>query len=59
MRARVLAKTDVLAIVDLLRQQGYEVLAPFCGRGRDTYFGTYRFICPILITRLSVLCFPT
>jgi ferredoxin len=40
MRARVLAKTDVLAIVDLLRQQGYEVLAPFCGRGRDTYFGT-------------------
>ncbi|HEY6938401.1 MAG TPA: hypothetical protein VI424_14675, partial [Terriglobales bacterium] len=40
MKARVLAKTDVLAIVDLLRKQGYEVLAPFCGRGRDTYFDT-------------------
>jgi hypothetical protein len=40
MKARVLAQTDVLAIVDLLRQQGYEVLAPFCGRGRDTYFDT-------------------
>ena len=40
MKARVLAKSDVLSIVDLLRRQGYEVLAPFCGRGRDTYFDT-------------------
>jgi ferredoxin len=30
----------VLKIVDLLRQQGYEVIAPFCGRGRDTFFDT-------------------
>ena len=40
MRARVLARHDVLKIVDLLRAQGYEVSAPFCGRGRDTYFDT-------------------
>ena len=40
MRARVVAHIDVLRIVDLLRQQGYEVVAPFRGRGRDTYFDT-------------------
>ena len=40
MKARVLDRARVLGIVDLLRQQGYEVLAPFCGRGRDTYFDT-------------------
>jgi len=40
MKARILARADVLKIVDLLRQQGYEVVAPFCGRGRDTYFDT-------------------
>ena len=40
MKARVLHTADVLAIVDLLRQRGYEVLAPFRGRGRDTYFET-------------------
>jgi ferredoxin len=39
-RARVVARKNVLGIVDLLRQQGYEVIAPFCGRGRDTYFDT-------------------
>jgi sulfhydrogenase subunit beta (sulfur reductase) len=38
MRARLLAQCDVLKIVDLLRQRGYEVLAPFRGRGRDTFF---------------------
>jgi sulfhydrogenase subunit beta (sulfur reductase) len=38
MKARVLDRADVLKIVDLLRQQGYEVLAPFQGRARDTYF---------------------
>ena len=38
MKARILDRADVLKIVDLLRQQGYEVVAPFCGRGRDTYF---------------------
>jgi sulfhydrogenase subunit beta (sulfur reductase) len=38
MRARVVADKDVLRIVDLLREQGYEVIAPFRGRGRDTYF---------------------
>jgi len=40
MKARVLPKSEVLALLDLLRAQGYEVLAPFCGRGRDTYFDT-------------------
>lgn len=40
MKARVLRRVDVLALVDLLRKQGYEVLAPFCGHGRDTYFDT-------------------
>lgn len=38
MRARILARKDVLSIVDLLRRREYEVIAPFCGRGRDTYF---------------------
>lgn len=40
MRARIIARTDVLKIVDLLRQQGHEVIAPFCGRGRDSFFDT-------------------
>ena len=40
MKARMLAGADVLKIVDLLRQQGYEVIAPFSGRGRDTWFDT-------------------
>ncbi|MDR7418643.1 MAG: 4Fe-4S dicluster domain-containing protein [Armatimonadota bacterium] len=37
MRAKVVDRADVLAIVDLLRRD-YEVIAPFYGRGRDTYF---------------------
>jgi len=40
MKARVLNRDDVLKIVDLLRQQGYEVIAPFRERGRDTFFDT-------------------
>lgn len=40
MKARILNRADVLKIVDLLRLQGYEVVAPFCGRGRDTCFDT-------------------
>jgi len=40
MKARILQRGDVLKIVDLLRLEGYEVIAPFCGRGRDTYFDT-------------------
>jgi len=40
MKARILNRTDVLKIVDLLRRQGYEVIAPFHGRGRDTFFDT-------------------
>ena len=40
MKARVVASADVLKIVDLLRARGYEVVAPFCGRGRDSYFDT-------------------
>jgi ferredoxin len=38
MKARILERVDVLKIVDLLRGQGYEVFAPFAGRGRDTWF---------------------
>lgn len=40
MKARILASADVPKVVDLLRGQGYEVLAPFGGRGRDTFFDT-------------------
>ena len=40
MKARILRRDDVLKVVDLLRQIGYEVIAPFHGRGRDTYFDT-------------------
>lgn len=40
MKARILNRADVLKIVDDLRQQGYEVVAPFHGRGRDTFFDT-------------------
>jgi ferredoxin len=39
-KARILDRADVLKIVDLLREQGYVVVAPFAGRGRDTYFDT-------------------
>jgi ferredoxin len=38
MKARILYRNDVLKIADLLRQQGYEVIAPFRERGRDTFF---------------------
>jgi ferredoxin len=38
MKARLLARADVLKLVDVLRQAGYEVIAPFRGRGRDTCF---------------------
>lgn len=40
MKARVLNRADVLKIVDLLRRQGYEVIAPFRGRAQDTCFDT-------------------
>ena len=40
MKARIVDQADVLKIVDLLRARGYEVIAPFCGRGRDSYFDT-------------------
>jgi ferredoxin len=40
MKIRILDAADVLKIVDLLRQRGYEVIAPFCDRGRDTCFDT-------------------
>ncbi|HTZ96370.1 MAG TPA: 4Fe-4S dicluster domain-containing protein [Terriglobales bacterium] len=40
MKARILDRTDVLKVVDLLQARGYEVIAPFRGRGRDTYFDT-------------------
>ena len=39
MRARIIDRADVLKIVDLLRQDR-EVIAPFGGRGRDTFFDT-------------------
>jgi ferredoxin len=38
MKARVLESPDVLKIVDRLRQDGYTVIAPFTGLGRDTFF---------------------
>jgi len=38
MKARLLERAQVLTLVDLLRQQGYDVFAPFAGRGRDTWF---------------------
>ena len=40
MRARILKRADVLTVADLLRRRGYEVIAPFHGRGRDTFFDT-------------------
>ncbi len=40
MKARILHPADVLQIITLLREEGYEVLAPFQGRGRDTWFDT-------------------
>ena len=40
MKARILDRVDVLKIADLLNEQGYEVIAPFRGRGRDTFFDT-------------------
>ncbi len=42
MKARLLHGGDVLNIVDLLRAKGYDVMAPFRGRGRDTYFDAVR-----------------
>ncbi len=39
MRARAIATSDVLRLVDLLRRD-HEVIAPFYGRGRDTCFDT-------------------
>jgi ferredoxin len=38
MKARILDRPDVLKIVDQLRTEGYEVIAPFMGLGRDTFF---------------------
>lgn len=40
MKARIVDRPDVLKIVDLLRAQGYEVVAPFAQRERDTFFDT-------------------
>jgi sulfhydrogenase subunit beta (sulfur reductase) len=40
MKTRIVRAADILKIVDLLRGRGYEVLAPFCERGRDTCFDT-------------------
>jgi ferredoxin len=39
-KARIVDSADVLRIVDALRGRGHEVLAPFCGRGRDSFFDT-------------------
>jgi sulfhydrogenase subunit beta (sulfur reductase) len=43
MKARILDRADVLKVADLLREQGYEVIAPFRGRGRDTFFETITY----------------
>jgi sulfhydrogenase subunit beta (sulfur reductase) len=37
MRARIIARNDLSQLVDLLRRD-YEVIAPFQGRGRDSFF---------------------
>ncbi|HXK61254.1 MAG TPA: 4Fe-4S dicluster domain-containing protein [Acidobacteriota bacterium] len=37
MRARIIDRQELITVVDLLRKE-YEVVAPFYGRGRDTYF---------------------
>lgn len=37
MKARIVSREDAPKIVDLLRERGYEVIAPFGGRGRDTF----------------------
>jgi sulfhydrogenase subunit beta (sulfur reductase) len=39
MRARAIQKGDVLTLVDILRRDR-EVIAPFFGKGRDTFFDT-------------------
>jgi ferredoxin len=38
MRARILTHADLPGLIDLLRRDYDEVIAPFCGRGRDTFF---------------------
>ncbi|MCF7707782.1 MAG: 4Fe-4S dicluster domain-containing protein [Verrucomicrobia bacterium] len=38
MRARIIQRESVLEIIDILRREGYDVAAPFRGRGRDTFF---------------------
>jgi ferredoxin len=40
MKARLLDPANLLKLVDLLSARGYEVLAPFRGHGRDTWFDT-------------------
>ena len=40
MKARILSRADVLNVIDQLRGQGFEVLAPFLGRGSDSAFDT-------------------
>lgn len=37
MKARIIKSENILKIVELLRRS-YKVYAPFCGRGRDTYY---------------------
>jgi len=39
-KARIVAAEDVLSIVDLLRERGHEVVAPFQVHGADTIFDT-------------------
>ena len=38
MKARLIRRAEVLHIVDRLRQDGYQVITPVRGRGRDTYY---------------------
>lgn len=40
MKARILRRGDVLKVVDVLRAQGYEVIAPFRERSHDICFDT-------------------
>lgn len=40
MKARLMRVADLHQLVELIRRRGYEVVAPFCKRGRDTYYDT-------------------
>jgi len=38
MKARLMRSEDLAMLVNAIRRRGYEVVAPFCNKGRDTYY---------------------